>query len=261
MAGGVPGQAVGRRHLCRQGVRHLHDPRVQELGFVDGDHLGIGPDPFRDLERAAHRNGVELVAVVGAEPMDAAVPIIQLGLEDLDRSAGDQRSTHPAKELLRLSAEHDPADDLDPSVLSAMEHQRFSVSVWCQRIRRRLVVAGSVSSPGRAAAGGSAKRSSYRSSWGNHRARLDSLSSRMAFGGTTRSRAELNIRGVEESVAGRIAWRSAALSSNNASSRGPGDLTLPASVRLGEPGGTPGPEAKLVKRTSDVSRKATRHTT
>lgn len=52
---------------------------------------------------------------MGRHRQDSCISVVEMGLEHLDPSLGDDRTPHAAKELLGFSAEHDAGDDLDPA--------------------------------------------------------------------------------------------------------------------------------------------------
>ena len=98
----------------REGVARSWQVLVEELPFVDSDHLGVVVDHPHELVRARHgarRN--PHVAV--RDDVIVAVAIVDERLEDLDSLAGDLRAAQAADQLLALAAEHAAGDDLNPA--------------------------------------------------------------------------------------------------------------------------------------------------
>jgi hypothetical protein len=103
--------------LVSKSVYYIDDACVQKLDFINGHHLGQWGDPLRNLSRCRDGNGLHDPTVVGAHPPDPPVTVIEVGLEDLDVTAGDQSSTDSADQLLGLPGVHDTRNDLDPPTI------------------------------------------------------------------------------------------------------------------------------------------------
>src|SRR5256885_6357518 len=100
---------------------------VEELRLVDGDDLRGRSDALHDFAGAVHGLGLDGDAVVRRDVVEPGVAGVEVGLEDLDLLAGDHGPTHPADQLLGLSREHDPGDDLDPTRASCVEQTKAPV--------------------------------------------------------------------------------------------------------------------------------------
>src|SRR5262249_43233813 len=89
--------------------------RIEELDLVDADDGRLASDELGDVAARANGTRDERIAVVRADDLDA-VAVVDDRLEYLDRAARDDGALHAADELLPLSAEHAPDDDLQPRV-------------------------------------------------------------------------------------------------------------------------------------------------
>ena len=69
--------------------------------------LGGRPHLAQDLVGRIDGRRLDLGAVVAGDVVDAGVAAVEMGLEDLDRAAGNHGAAHAADELLALAAEHD----------------------------------------------------------------------------------------------------------------------------------------------------------
>lgn len=83
--------------------------------------LVSGREEREDLRARAHRAGDERVAVVRAHELGAEA-VVDRRLEDLDRATRDHRALHATDELLALSAEHAPNDDLEATLMMTRGH-------------------------------------------------------------------------------------------------------------------------------------------
>ncbi len=87
-------------------VHHADNAVVEELGFVDRDHVDLVADLLRDLDGGSDRVCLQFGAVMGTDPEDAPVAVVEVGLEDLNVLLCDQGPTHASQQLFGLSAEH-----------------------------------------------------------------------------------------------------------------------------------------------------------
>lgn len=93
---------------------HRRDqPRSKEVRLINPDHLEAAR-PARDLERPRHRRRREPHSPVGHK-LITRIPIIAQGLDGQNASAAVRGTRQPRDQLGRLSAEHRPAEDLEPS--------------------------------------------------------------------------------------------------------------------------------------------------
>jgi hypothetical protein len=87
---------------------------VEELPFVDADHLGRRLDERAYLGGRPH--GPRLVAHLGVgDDVVARVALVDLRLEDLHPLARDLGPAQAPDQLLALAREHGAGDDLDPA--------------------------------------------------------------------------------------------------------------------------------------------------
>ena len=100
---------AGNRNLSSYERNTAH---VEELGFVDADHLHIRLDSAQQLRRIGHRGGIDGPVVSRYENL-GCMPGIHAGLEHLDRLSRDESPAQTTHELLALAREHAAGDDLE----------------------------------------------------------------------------------------------------------------------------------------------------
>jgi hypothetical protein len=102
-------------------VDDVDQPVVEELALIYADYLYMIGNGSQQTERIGHRHGFDLPCRV-RDDLGIGVAVVELGLEDLDRDAGDLRPGDATYQLLALATEHRPADDLDPPIVTSPEH-------------------------------------------------------------------------------------------------------------------------------------------
>ena len=117
---GSPKVRVGAREnyppaARREGRGEVHDRIVQELRFVDGNHLGQRIQALGDLRGRVHRHRLGTPAVMTGDRINPSISTVEVRLEDLHSFPCDDCSTDATNELLALATEHHARDDLDPS--------------------------------------------------------------------------------------------------------------------------------------------------
>jgi hypothetical protein len=92
-----------------------NDARVQELRFVDGDHIGQRIQLLRDLNGRVNGNSLDGTTVMTRDRVQPLIPLIEVRFEHLHLLLGDHRTPDSADELFALTAEHAADDDFDPA--------------------------------------------------------------------------------------------------------------------------------------------------
>src|SRR5260221_12060173 len=113
---------------------HADDAGIEELDLIDPHDAGVGREQRHDLGARAHRPGDERIAVVRTDELGTEA-IVDRGLEGLDGAARDDGALHASDELLALSAEHAPHDDLEPTLL-VVARGHAGANAW-ERSRKR----------------------------------------------------------------------------------------------------------------------------
>ncbi len=116
-------------HDPEAGIGQLHadldDAFVEELHFVDPDHLHADLDAGEQFLARAHRERLQ-AAVVARDDVLGGEAVIDERLEDLHALPGNDGAAQATNQLFRLSGEHPSGDDFDPAA---------SVSVQCSGLR------------------------------------------------------------------------------------------------------------------------------
>src|SRR5665213_3302117 len=78
----------------REGAHERDDSRIEKLCLVDGDDVRVVAQILRDLQRRIDGHCLYGSTVVARDGEHAAVPIIEMRLEDLNVLLRDDRSAH-----------------------------------------------------------------------------------------------------------------------------------------------------------------------
>ena len=100
-------------------VAHGHKPQVKELPLVNPNDLRAFIDQIKNLCGSKDKLRFDFHITV-ANDMILTVPSVELWFEYLHSLSRDLRPAQPADQLLTFTAEHAPADHLDPPEISAM---------------------------------------------------------------------------------------------------------------------------------------------
>ena len=109
----------------RQLIADLGELPIKELGLVHRHNRGLGIQPLEDLAGIAHGYGFPTQTVVRRDLL-SVIPLVQSRLENLDLLLCNAGPPDATDQLLRLAAEHTPANNLDPATVVAVAHEPLS---------------------------------------------------------------------------------------------------------------------------------------
>src|SRR5712691_1468659 len=106
------------------GIGELHadidDAGIEELHFVDANHLYADFHARQKLGAAAHRTGFQ-AAIVARDDVVGREAIVDEGFEHLHALPGDECAPQAPDQLFRFSREHASSDDLDPAAFITVQ--------------------------------------------------------------------------------------------------------------------------------------------